>query len=169
MATTPPKGWSTGPAGITPGQGEVGTVDTPWYLPGTGPATFTSGEGQDQTVGSRGPESIPQDIAWRQTGNQRYQTQQYGPEGLIGKPSEVNTKDPNDALWGLLINAGMAGVLGPLAGTLGGAVNTGLGLGLGTTGSTALGAGLVNAGKTAGGGGDFGDADGVGGKVSHEF
>lgn len=157
MATAPPKGWSTGPAGMTPGQAEVGTVDTPWYIPGTGPATFTSGEGQDQTLGSRGPESIPQDMAWRQTGNQQYQTQQYGPEGLIGTPSEVNTKDPNDALFKLLINAGMAGVLGPLAGTLGGAVNTGLGLGLGTAGSTALGAGLVNAGKTAGGGGDFGD------------
>jgi hypothetical protein len=157
MATAPPKGWSTGPAGMTPGQAEVGTVDSPWYLPGTGPATFTSGEGQDQTVGSRGPESIPQDMAWRQIGNQQYQTQQYGPEGLIGTPSEVNTKDPNDAIFKLLIQAGMAGVLGPLAGTLGSAVNTGLGLGLGTAGSTALGAGLVNAGKTAGGGGDFGD------------
>ena len=121
MATAPPKGWSTGPAGITPGQGEVGTVDTPWHIPGTGPATFTSSEGQDQTVGSRGPESIPQDMAWRQTGDQKYQVQQFGPEGLIGTASEVNTKDPNDALFGLLINAGMAGVLGPLAGTLGAA------------------------------------------------
>ena len=157
MATLPPEGWFTGPAGMTPGQAEVGTEDSPWYLPGTGPATFTSGEGQDQTVGSRGPESIPQDMAWRQTGDQKYQVQQFGPEGLIGTASEVNTKDPNDALFGLLINAGMAGVLGPLAGTLGASVNTGLGLGLGKAGATALGAALVSAGKTAGGGGDFGD------------
>jgi hypothetical protein len=96
-------------------------------------------------------------MAWRQTGNQKYQVQQFGPEGLIGTASEVNTKDPNDAIFKLLIQAGMAGVLGPLAGTLGGAVNTGLGLGLGKVGATALGTALVSAGKTAGGGGDFGD------------
>ena len=175
-----PQGWSTGPAGMTPGQAEVGTVDSPWYLPGTGPATFTSGEGQDQTVGSRGAETIPQDVAWRQIAPNKYQVQQYDANGLVGEPSLVDLTDPNDKLWSALIAAGMGYALGPLAGQLGsaasGAVGVGEGaltaqqlatlgelgintsqLGLGVVGNAALGKGVIEATKTGLLGGDLGD------------
>jgi len=153
MATKPPEGWSTGPAGIQLGQGEVGTVDVPWYLQGTGPATYTAGEGQDQTTGILGPETIPQDVAWRQVAPNKYQTQRFDDTGLIDKPLDVDLTDPNEWIAQLIIGAGMAGVLGPLAGNLGAAVAPGLS----TTAQMAIGQGLVNAGKTFGLGGNLGD------------
>ena len=153
MATLPPEGWFTGPAGMIPGQGEVGTVDTPWYVPGTGPGTFTSGEGQDQTVGSLGPESIPQDIVWRQVAPNKYQTQHYDENGLIGDALNVDLTDPNDKVFQLLIAAGMAGVGGLGAANLGAAVAPGLS----STAQMAIGQGLFGAGKSYGSGGNFAD------------
>lgn len=153
MATKLPEGWSIGPAGTQFGQAEVGTVDTPWYVPGTGPGTFTSGEGQDQTVGSLGPESIPQDIVWRQVAPNKYQTQHYDENGLIGDALNVDLTDPNEKLFQLLIGAGMAGVGGLGAANLGSMLAPSLSKGA----QLAIGQGLFGAGKSYGSGGNFAD------------
>ena len=153
MATNPPEGWSTGPAGIQLGQGEVGTVDVPWYLQGTGPATYTAGEGQDQTTGILGPETIPQDVAWRQVAPNKYQTQRFDDTGLIDKPLDVDLTDPNEWIAQLIIGAGMAGVGGLGAANLGAMVAPSLSQGA----QLAIGQGLFGAGKSYGSGGNFAD------------
>jgi hypothetical protein len=151
-----PKGWSGGSMGKSQDYTEAnGWGEGPEiYLPGTGP---TGNWGGDEGFTGVAPNMAYRLKSQDKNGNQVYEVQEYGPNGLVGTPTTVRQGLGDDGLFGLLINAGMAGVLGPLAGTLGGAVNTGLGLGLGTTGSTALGTALVNAGKTAAMGGDLGD------------
>jgi hypothetical protein len=151
-----PQGWSGGSMGRSQDYTEAnGWGEGPEiYLPGTGP---TGNWGGDEGFTGVAPNMAYRLKSQDKNGNQVYEVQEYGPNGLVGTPTTVRQGLGDDGLFGLLIQAGMAGVLGPLAGTLGGAVNTGLGLGLGTTGSTALGTALVNAGKTAAMGGDLGD------------
>jgi len=153
MTTQLPEGWFTGPAGMIPGQGEVGTVDTPFYIPGTGPATYLAGEGQDQTIGSLGPESIPQDVAWKQIAPNKYQTQHFDDTGLVGEPLDVDLTDPNEWIAQLIIGAGMAAVGGLGATNLGAMVAPSLSQGA----QLAIGQGLFGAGKTYGMGGNLSD------------
>jgi hypothetical protein len=84
-------------------------------------------------------------------GNQVYEIQEYGPNGLIGSPSTVKYGLGDDAFFGALIQAGSAALLGPGQIGLGGQLATTFGL------SPAVAAGLVSAGKTAAMGGDLGD------------
>ena len=123
-----PAGWSGGTYG-TDSEG------SPIYLPGTGP---TSGK----------------NMAYRPLGNNQYQIQEYGPNGLIGDASTVDMGLGTDPLFGALVQAGSAALLGPLAGQLGALAAPGLGAGA----QMAIGQGLVGAGKTAAMGGDLGDA-----------
>ena len=149
-----PQGWSGGSMGRSQDYTESGG----WgegpeiYLPGTGP----TGNWSDTTTAEN---MVAPNMAYRllsqdKNGNQVYEVQEYGPNGLVGKPTTVRQGLGDDGLFGLLIQAGMAGVLGPLAGQLGALAAPGLGAGA----QMAIGQGLVGAGKTAAMGGDLGDA-----------
>ena len=133
-----PQGWSGGLIGTDtdPGAAAYGRapVQTDLYLPGTGP-----GDPANPPAGD------PRNMAYRSIGNGRYETQQYGPDGLTGERNVVKWGAPDDdKMFGNLIKAGIIGVgaMG-VAGAMGGAGAAGGG------GAAAGGAG----GTAAGGGG----------------
>jgi hypothetical protein len=152
-----PEGWLGGAMGIggneAPSESNMGGgPEFPIYLPGTGP----TGNWTDSTTAENmvSPNMAYRPIAKDKNGNITYELQEYGPNGLVGKPTTMRYGTNDDDVFGLLIQAGMAGVLGPLAGQLGALVAPGLG----PAAQMAIGQGLVGAGKTAAMGGDLGDA-----------
>ena len=111
-----PQGWSGGLIGTDtdPGAAAYGRapVQTDLYLPGTGPGDPANPPGGD-----------PRNMAYRSIGNGRYETQQYGPDGLTGERNVVKWGAPDDdKMFGNLIKAGIIGVgaMG-VAGAMGGA------------------------------------------------
>ena len=138
-----PKGWSTGSLGTHREFNETANAytESEQGVPGTDLST-----GKNMAYRLKSQDKY---------GNQVYEIQEYGPNGLIGESSTVKygLYDQNPVL-DLIIQAGMAGVLGPLAGQLGALAAPGLGAGA----QMAIGQGLVGAGKTAAMGGDLGDA-----------
>ena len=137
-----PKGWSSGSQGTNREFNETANAytESEQWVPGTDPST-----GKNMAYRLKSQDK---------NGNQVYEIQEYGPNGLVGTPTTVRQGLGDDGFFGLLINAGMAGVLGPLAGQLGALAAPGLGTGA----QMAIGQGLVGAGKTAAMGGDLGDA-----------
>jgi hypothetical protein len=148
----------------------------------------TSGNGQDvytgPMVGRDNPDYVPFNAsqasgkAQQRISPTQYAEQSYGPGGKLAGDVVIKDYPKEDLIFGLLINAGMAGVLGPLAGQIGAGLSGAVGLGeagltaaeLATLGElgintamldagaiSALGAGATNAGMTALRGGDFGD------------
>lgn len=98
-------------------------------------------------------------VAQDRNGGITYEIQEYGPNGLVGKPTTQYMGLGSDPLFGALTQIGSAAMLGPTGIGLGGQLGAVLGpaLGIGANAATALGTGLASAGKTAAMGGDFGD------------
>jgi len=142
-----PKGWSSGSLGTLHDFNETANAytDTEQYIPGTDPST-----GKNMAYREIGRDSM---------GGPTYEIQEYGPNGLVGKPTTQYFGLGTDPVFGALTQIGSAAMLGPTGIGLGGQLGTVLGpaLGIGANAATALGTGLASAGKTAAMGGDFGD------------